>query len=56
MKRFLKWPWGRISCAVGAIVSTLTASSHPAGAIPSLAIFVFGGLILQGLATWRDKP
>lgn len=56
MKRLAQWPWGRIACTVGAVFATMGTSTESPAAVPGLAIFVFAGVALHGLAIWRDKP
>ena len=56
LAKFLRFPWGRSACVVGALSSFSALMSSQSYAAPALAVFVFAGVALHGLAVWRDKP
>ncbi len=53
--KVLRWPWGRTICVLGAALAFAGYSSDPSGSAPMLATFVFAGVALHAIATWRDK-
>ncbi len=54
--KFLRFPWARTACVLGAITAFVGLNSGEDYALPAFAIFVFAGVALHGLAIWRDKP
>lgn len=56
MQRFLRFPWGRTFCVIGAIGAFLALQEGTDGAASALATFIFAGTALHGIAVWRDKP
>ena len=56
IQRVLRFPWGRLTCVLGALLFTLSVGEEPTlpGALMALG-FLFAGTALHGLAIWRDK-
>lgn len=55
IQNFLRFPWGRLACVIGAVLSGLGIESGPEAPV-AFAIFMASAVALHGLAIWRDKP
>jgi hypothetical protein len=53
--RFLRFPWGRLTCVIGAALCFMGVDDTPSSQ-PIMIAFIFAAVALHGLAIWRDKP
>lgn len=56
IEKFLRFPWGRLACVLGALLAFANSNGDEPWAIPAFAIFMATGVALHGLAIWREKP
>ena len=54
--KFLRFPWGRTVCVVGALSGFAMLNNGENYGLPAFAIFVFAGVALHAISVWRDKP
>lgn len=55
IQRFLRLPWGRAACVLGAALCFMGIDDTPSSQ-PIMIAFILAGVALHGLAIWRDKP